>query len=51
MANTLNLLRNGAVGFIDWLDGWRAITQDHRRGFGELSGDSEDAAEAHLARQ
>jgi hypothetical protein len=22
VANTLKLLRNGAVGFIDWLDGW-----------------------------
>jgi len=24
VANTLNLFRNGAVGFIDWLDGWCA---------------------------
>jgi hypothetical protein len=24
VANTLNLLRNGAVGFIDWLDPSRA---------------------------
>jgi hypothetical protein len=22
VANTLDLFRNGAVGFIDWLDGW-----------------------------
>src|SRR6266576_2490443 len=26
--NTLRLFRNGAVGFIDWLDGWRC----HRDG-------------------
>ena len=26
MANTLNALRNGAVGFINWLDGLRRIT-------------------------
>ncbi len=25
MANTLNLFRNGAVGFIDWLDGVRPL--------------------------
>ena len=25
MANTVNLFRSGAVGFIDWLDGGRAI--------------------------
>jgi hypothetical protein len=24
VANTLNLFRNGAVGFIDWLDGSRS---------------------------
>ena len=23
VANTLGSFRNGAVGFIDWLDGWR----------------------------
>ena len=28
MANTLNLYRNGAVGFIDWLDGLRGIIPD-----------------------
>ena len=28
VANTLNSFRNGAVGFIDWLDGWRC----HRDG-------------------
>src|SRR6266540_1189290 len=25
VANTLNLFRNGAVGFIDWLDVWGGI--------------------------
>jgi hypothetical protein len=27
VANTLKLYRNGAVGFIGWLDGWRVITR------------------------
>ena len=29
MAKTLNAFRNGAVGFIDWLDGWRLIDDNH----------------------
>ena len=28
MASTLNLFRNGAVGFIDWLDGREHVIQD-----------------------
>ena len=28
VANTLKLYRNGAVGFIDWLDGLRYIIRD-----------------------
>jgi hypothetical protein len=56
VANTLNLFLNGAacrvssftlVGFIDWLDGLRAVTQDRLRSFGERIGDSEDAAEVN----
>ena len=29
VANTLNLLRNGAVGFIDWLDGFANSTEEN----------------------
>jgi len=31
VANTLKLLRNGAVGFIDWLDASRCLTEDERQ--------------------
>jgi len=27
VANTLKLFRQGAVGFIDWLDGWRQLVE------------------------
>jgi len=27
VANSLDLFRNGAVGFTDWLDGWRGLVE------------------------
>jgi hypothetical protein len=32
VANTLDLFRNGAVGFIDWLDGRRGDFEDSNAG-------------------
>jgi hypothetical protein len=46
VANTLRSLRNRAVGFIDWLDGLRGITQNRLRRFVDWNGDFEVADEA-----
>ena len=49
VATMLDVFRNGAVGFIDWLDDLRGITQ-HRLSLVEGSADFESADEANRAR-
>ena len=46
MATSLNLLRNGAVGFIDWLGGWRCVGESvaiGANGNGEMKATGGDA--------
>jgi hypothetical protein len=51
VANTLNLFPNGAVGFIDWLDYWRAMLTGVERERGELRVESERIHQTRQIRQ